>query len=281
MAKTTIAWTDYSWPVINGCHRVSLGCSQCYAERLTATRLRHVPRYQGLAEWRNGYPHWTGESRLDRDELYKPFRWKRHRRVFVCQMGDLFYERNTDEQIVEVFGVMAACQQHQFQVLTKRPERALDVLTTTQFAAQEIDFADNLVWDKLTWVWPLPNVHMLTSVEHQATLEPRMKALVRLPAVMRGLSVEPMLGPVDLEAVSPPMLDLLGWIIIGCESGPGRRPCRIEWVKALVEQCRRHRIPCFVKQLDLDGRVSHDPAEWPKWARVREMPRPIEGRWNR
>ena len=146
MGKTSIEWTDVSWPVINGCRRVSRGCENCYAERLAATRLAHLPKYQGLAVIKRGppkvlrrdfadgsvglrqvdgkaRPQWTGEARLWAKDLDMPLRLRKPSRIFVCDMGDLFYEEVPDEQIAAVFGVMAACPQHTFQVLTKRPER--------------------------------------------------------------------------------------------------------------------------------------------------------------
>ena len=125
MGKTSIEWTDYSWPVVNGCSRASAGCQNCYAERLAATRLRHHPRYAGLAEWHNGKPRWTGETRLAANELEKPLRWRKPRRIFVADMGDLFHRANSNETIAAVFGVMAATPWHTFQVLTKRAARML------------------------------------------------------------------------------------------------------------------------------------------------------------
>src|SRR5574340_367469 len=107
MGKTSIEWTDYSWPVINGCAPASPGCVHCYAERLTATRLRNQPRYKGLAVY-EGAPRWTRKSRLDLKALAEPLGWKKPRRVFVCDMGDLFYEENPDLEIAAVHGIIAA-----------------------------------------------------------------------------------------------------------------------------------------------------------------------------
>ncbi len=290
MAKTTIAWTDYSWPVIPGCQHVSPGCLNCYAEQLAATRLKNLPAYKDLAVWRDGRAHWTGESRLNVAELAKPLRWRKPRRIFVCQTGDLFYERNSNEDIAAVVGVMAACPQHFFQVLTKRPERALEWFQWVQaridgaewecqFQSGGYIFDDD--WEQMPFAksWPLPNVAIGVTAEDQQRADKRLPLLVRIPAVLRFLSVEPMLGPIDLELPSthcPPLYDLYHQVIIGCESGPKRRTCSLDFVGDLVRQCYDAGIPAFVKQLNLDGTVSHDMTEWPAWARVRQAPPELE-----
>ena len=124
MNKTSIQWCDYSWSPVVGCSRVSAGCQRCYAERLAATRLKHMRAYRDLARIReNGEPQWTGDVRLLPERLEDPLRHRKPARIFVCDMGDLFHEGVPDEYIAAVFGAMAACPQHQFQVLTKRPDR--------------------------------------------------------------------------------------------------------------------------------------------------------------
>lgn len=128
MNKTSIAWTDYSWPIVNGCRRVSSGCGGsdgggCYAERLAATRLAHTPKYEGLSRMTPSGPRWTGETRLWEPDLLAPLRLKKPSRIFVADMGDLFYEGVSDETIDRVFAVMALAKRHQFQLLTKRPQR--------------------------------------------------------------------------------------------------------------------------------------------------------------
>jgi len=299
MAKTKIEWTDYSWPVINGCRKVSPGCANCYAERLTATRLRHLPRYKDLAIWKDGKPLWTGKSRLDGDELLKPLTWKKPRRIFVAEMGDLFFDGNSEEEIAAVFSVMAACHQHTFLVLTKRPERASEVFGCTidleSFEATVAREAERYgrVWDsrgstphlypktppnllqRRAWVWPLPNVHFGVTIENQDVAQDRLANLGHIPAIKRWVSAEPLIGPLDLLGSVTPRLWAVGgidWLVVGCESGPKRRPCKLEWVEALVDQCLRLGVPVFVKQLNLIGQVSKDPSEWPTWLRRREYP---------
>jgi len=141
MGKTTIGWTDHTWPLVNGCRRISPGCGGasgvggCYAERLISTRLRHQPKYQGLAVYKEGNgPQWTGKTRLWEPDLLMPLRLRKAQKIFVADMGDLFYEKVTDAEIDRVFGIMLACivletwqkraiPGHIFQVLTKRADR--------------------------------------------------------------------------------------------------------------------------------------------------------------
>ncbi len=220
MGKTSIEWCDYSWPVVNGCRRVSAGCENCYAERLTATRLSQTPKYKGLAVFGKNGPRWTGEKRLWDPHLDMPVRLKKPSRIFVCDMGDLFFEEVRDEEIAAVFGVMAACPQHTFQVLTKRPGRARAWFrwlerfagrTTPRAAcvslAQRRCEHPSLrkLDDHAFWTWPLPNVWLGTSVEDQATADERVPILLDTPAALRFVSAEPLLGPVDLMRYLRPM----------------------------------------------------------------------------
>jgi protein gp37 len=322
MAKTSIEWTDYSWPVLNGCRRKSAGCEHCYAERLAATRLRDTRRYGGLALYGPNGPQWTGESRLDAEELVKPLRWKKPRRIFVCEMGDLFYEGNTNEQIAAVFGVMAACRQHIFQVLTKRPKRALEwhqwvesecagrfqapTLATiganlmnsigATIGEDEMYGAANRAAGKNL---PLKNVHLLVSCEDQATADERIPLLLQCPAFVRGVSLEPLLGPIDLthldaeaagnsqyivvDALTGRQTDMgrpcpdapkLDWVIWGSESGPRARPMELEWGASIVRQCRAAGIACFTKQIaNARDRKGSNPEYWPSGDWPREFPK--------
>lgn len=136
MGKTSIEWTDVSWPVVNGCRRCSPGCENCYAERLTATRLRAHPKYEGLAVYGQHGPKWTGRSRLWERDLLMPIKLRKASRIFVADMGDLFWEGVSDAEIDSVFAVMLACEifektaRHTFQVLTKRADRMRRYLQT-------------------------------------------------------------------------------------------------------------------------------------------------------
>ena len=302
MGKTSIEWTDHSWPVVNGCRRTSPGCENCYAERLSATRLSQTPKYKGLAvmkapppkvlrrERRDGSvqlvklqppgrPRWTGESRLWVPHLDMPLRLKKPSRIFVADMGDLFYEKVTNEEIAAVFGVMVSCPQHTFQILTKRAARMRDwfewvrekrggrgggfplgiALDLSAVAGKEV-----LRWPRAGIMdeelrWPLPNVWLGVSVEDQQRADERIPILLDTPAAIRFVSAEPLLGPVDLRrrivenraagTNSLEMVSGIDWIIVGGESGPGARPFDLAWAAALVDQCAAAGAACFVKQL--------------------------------
>jgi protein gp37 len=220
MGKTSIEWTDLSWPILNGCRRCSPGCEHCYAERLSATRLVKTPKYRGLAMFKPNGPQWTGESRLWIPDLDMPLRTRKPSRIFVADMGDLFYERNSDEEIAAVFGVMALACHHTFQVLTKRSARAknlLSRLTIDDAIAATVAFnvtcsasqtrairaalpaSSPFQRDSTAPLWPLPNVWIGASIENQKYADERIPYLLETPAAVRFLSVEPQLGPIDLS----------------------------------------------------------------------------------
>lgn len=131
MSKATnIEWTDATWSPVTGCKAVSPGCLNCFAARLSATRLRDTPAYAGLAKLNSsGRAVWSGKVRLHPGRLGQPLKWRNGKRIFVCDMSDLFHESVPDEFIDQVFAVMALCPQHTFQVLTKRAGRMRDYMT--------------------------------------------------------------------------------------------------------------------------------------------------------
>lgn len=234
-----IEWTESTWNPITGCTRVSEGCRHCYAERLVATRLRRTPKYAGLARMTaRAAPRWTGEIRLHQEVLDQPRRWRQPRLVFVNSMSDLFHESVPVQFIQRIFEVMKNCPQHTFQILTKRPSIA-------------VRHADTLTWSANIW--------MGTSIENDATTG-RADELRRIPARLRFLSLEPLLGPL-------PSLDLseIDWVIVGGESGPGAREMKTEWVRDLRDRCVDRGLPFFFKQWggrlksktgrELDGRT--------------------------
>lgn len=222
MGKTTISWTDLSWPVVNGCRRTSPGCENCYAERLAATRLRNTPKYSGLAVVKECGPQWTGQSRLWTPSLDLPLRTRKPSRIFVADMGDLFYEEVSDEEIAAIFGVMAACPRHTFQVLTKRADRMRRWFEWVAEASRDRFVGPALAEHAACWYqrhdqrstadllfrsadlaagrpWPLPNVHLGVSVETQKYLDERVPLLLETPAAVRWISAEPLLGPIDVS----------------------------------------------------------------------------------
>jgi len=212
--KTRIHWTDATWNPTVGCSPVSEGCRNCYAAR-DALRLGanpKTPNYKGLAtKTADGRPVFTGEVRCLEDRLDQPLRWKRPRRIFINSMSDLFHEAVPDEFIDRVFAVMAICPQHVFQLLTKRPERMRDYLSSNDTAVRVLKFLagflDGLpVRPKLIWHADdgmdglrQPNVWLGVSVENQETANERIPHLLNTPAAVRWLSVEPLLAPVNLH----------------------------------------------------------------------------------
>jgi protein gp37 len=213
---TAIEWTDATWNPVTGCSVVSPGCTNCYAMKLAGTRLKHVASRAGLTKMTKAGPVWTGETRFNANELLKPLRWRRPRKIFVCAHGDLFHESVPDEWIDRVFAVMALCPQHQFQVLTKRSarmrryfgqcERDVDPIIQEM---DQISFrlcGDDRMLPDGPW-WPLSNVWLGVSVEDQARADERIPDLLATPAALRFLSCEPLLGALDLRSIKHPARD--------------------------------------------------------------------------
>ncbi len=263
---TQIEWTDYVWNVITGCSKVSDGCKSCYAEGVDK---------RFAAQWGHEFKPWTAANathnvRLHNDRLDQPLRWKRSRRIFVNSMSDLFHEQVPDTFIIAVFRVMAAAQQHTFQILTKRPERMASIMERMQHILET--FYPESTWPEVHAPgWPLPNVWLGVSVEHQKAADERIPLLLQTPAAIRFLSMEPLLGAVDLlkngdilchcdgcldMAKQHPTtggLQRINWVIAGSESGPNRRPCDLDWIRSIRDQCITANIPFFLKQLYTGG----------------------------
>ena len=281
--KSKIQWTNRVWNPVRGCRRVSPGCENCYAERQAHRFSGPGQPYEALTKPTKGGPVWTGEARFVPEMLDAPLRWKKPQRVFVNSMSDLFHDDITDDQIAAVFGVMAACPQHTFQILTKRPERMLEWfrwISVSLPSCHPYGPARGVRWyawnepalkEAITpayshdpcWRWPLDNVWVGVSTEDQKRAEERIPMLLECPAATRFVSAEPLLGPLDLFAFlkgelraacltelgaahGVPGLDL---VIVGGESGPGARGCDIDWIHSIVDQCRDAGTACFVKQL--------------------------------
>lgn len=246
MGKTSIEWTDASWNPIVGCTEVSPGCANCYAARLAASRLAHVPAYQGLATIQTDnktggsasrHVRWNGEVRFLSERLTEPQHWKKTRRIFVCDMGDLFHEAVTDEQIKQVWFSMLHAPQHTYQILTKRADRMLQ-WTKHHYELHGIP----------------PNVWLGVSVENQHFADERIPLLLQTPAAVRFLSAEPLLGPIRLHraglgpAAPNDAAGWLHWVIAGGESGPHARPMHPAWARSLRDQCQAAGVPFFFKQ---------------------------------
>jgi len=211
MKRTTIEWTRATWNPVTGCTKISAGCKHCYAERF-AKRLQRM----GSTRYQNGF-----RLTLHEDLIDAPKRWKKPLLIFVNSMSDLFHERVPDEFIERVFRTMNECEHHVFQVLTKRSGRLRE-------------FAPRVKWT--------PNIWMGVSVENEKVLF-RVADLQAVPAQVRFLSCEPLLGPL-------PNLPLEGihWVIVGGESGPKARPMQVEWVREIRDQCARAGVAFFFKQ---------------------------------
>jgi protein gp37 len=249
--STTIEWTDVTWNPIRGCSLVSAGCQNCYAMRQAHRFARPGQPYEGLTELGPHGPRWTGQIRLVPKLLDAPLHWRTPRRIFVNSMSDLFHEEVPDEFIDQVFSVMASAARHMFQVLTKRPERMRQYCLSRAVMPREMfprlihrymDLDRSVEWTK---TWPLPNVWLGVSVEDQHTANERISLLLQTPAAVRWISAEPLLGPISFRAC----LNRLDWVVVGGESGSRARPCDVDWIRSIVQQCQKANVPVLVKQL--------------------------------
>ena len=208
-----IEWTEKTWNCITGCTKFSAGCMHCYAELMTR-RLKAM----GQSKYANGFEVVT----IHHDILEQPLQWKKPRRIFVNSMSDTFHKDVPEEFICRIFDTMNRAHWHQFQVLTKRSERLLEL-------DPHLDWAEN--------IW------MGVTVE-RADYTYRIDHLRKTGANTRFLSMEPLLGPIpDLN------LEGIHWVIVGGESGPGARPMLEEWVLDIRDQCQENDVPFFFKQI--------------------------------
>ena len=224
MAETQIEWTDATWNPVAGCSIVSAGCTHCYAMEM-AKRLQAmgVEKYAGLTKKVGNRTVWNGLVREDAKALTIPLRWRKPRKIFVNSMSDLFHERVSDNFILKVWQVMRDTPQHNYQILTKRPERLADLVST---------LVDDI----------LPNVWLGTSIENSEVAN-RIEHLRKTPAAIRFISFEPLIGSVG--AIDLAEID---WAIVGGESGKSARPIREEWIDEIYTQCLATNTAFFFKQ---------------------------------
>ena len=235
--STNIEWTDETWNPIVGCSKVSLGCDNCYAVGTVHRGL--AEQHRGLTVRAEGATDWTGEVRVVESMMDRPLRWTKPRRIFVNSLSDLFHPDVSDETIARIFAVMALAPQHTFQVLTKRPQRMADMLSTRLFWKVVASHCADDQTASLSWPYRtaianhqgLPNVWLGVSIESDRYAF-RADHLRRTPAAVRWISAEPLLGPL-------PSLDLTGidWLVVGGESGPKARPMHPQWVRDLRDEC--------------------------------------------
>lgn len=254
--KSQIEWTDATWNPVRGCSIVSEGCRNCYAMRQAHRMSGEGGAYEGLTRMTPSGPNWTGDVREVSGLLDQPIRWTKPRRVFVNSMSDLFHPSVSPQFIGRVFATMCVAQHHTFQVLTKRPERMLELVGGQglhRYVSDQVRVVSRESWKTR---WPLPNVWLGVSVENQETADERIPLLLQTPAAVRWVSAEPLLGPVDLsrwlDCAGPFWsnmdVDPLDWIVVGGESGPGARPMHPDWAREIRDQCVAAGVPFHFKQ---------------------------------
>ena len=297
---TKIEWVKNSdgtkgktWNPVTGCTKISEGCKHCYAERMSK-------RLAGRCGYDKEEPF---KVTLHQDKLDEPLHWKKPSKIFVCSMGDLFHDDVPDRFLDQIFAVMALCTGHAFLTLTKRPERmrgyicdwqtpfriakAIDALIVDEQIKQLCNIVKGEQWAIDTPIeWPPKNWWAGVTAENQQRADERIPILLQIPAAVRFVSVEPMLGPVDLTQIdiggnvwinsltgdcksyhpygglwkiNESKNNKLDWIICGGETGPGARPMRSAWVISLRDQCQEAGTPFFFKS-------------WGEWVRPSQMP---------
>ena len=293
MTDTTIEWTDKTWNPTTGCDKISPGCAHCYAEGV-------AKRFWGDRKF--------SDVQFHEDRLLQPLSWKKPQRIFVNSMSDLFHKKVTDEQLDQIFAVMALTLRHTYQVLTKRPERMQNYLRSDakqriRRTAVDIGRKLNLTaafepYETCQYDWPLPNVWLGVTTENQKTANERIPFLRHCPAAIRFLSCEPLLEPIELFDVDGEVslafqamyeremlfpADVIDWVIIGGESGHKARACKVDWIRSIVAQCQLAEVPVFVKQLgsypvenfgklELASKKGGDITEFPPELQIRQFP---------
>lgn len=288
---TTIEWVvalaqsrgaiPATWNPIEGCSRASDGCRGCYAASM---QRRFRPELVDVAP--DGYVRFNGTVNFLPGRLAIPLKAKKPRVYFVGDMADLFHPAVQDDWLDQVFALMALCPQHTFLLLTKRPERMREYLSSLisefdQMVGWTVRFRDAArkagallgdIADLRATTWPLPNVWLGTTTENQATADERIPHLLATPSAKRFISAEPLLGSLDLRMIMVPTtaggsapFDCLNgslahedgftpssrrldWVIAGGESGPGARPAHPDWFRALRDQCQSAEVPFLFKQ---------------------------------
>ena len=268
--RSGISWTDASWNPVVGCTKVSAGCKHCYAHTLHDQR--HAAKMAGETEGAKNlpdqydHPFTTVQRKPERLEM--PLRWRRPRRIFVNSVSDLFHPDVPDEFIDQVFAVMALADRHVFQILTKRPERMASYFQRVEtlypslwslvgsVPQQLLDKHADKIAAACERGIPLPNVHLGVSAENQRAWDERVARLAMVPAAIRFVSAEPLIGAIDVHSLkhsNDPDLSIfefgmIDWVIVGGESGPNYRPMDHDWARSIRDACVSEGVPFFFKQ---------------------------------
>lgn len=314
MGKTRIPYSQRNYETVGGCDKIKSGCKNCYAipliHRMNCCQKKQG-RYKGLVK--DG--DWTGKVELFEDRVEQPLHRGIPTTYFVNSRSDTFHKDVPWAFIDKIHTVMALCPQHKFLLFTKRWERARNYYTDETYGgnmraavvetnAMHISTAKHK--EAFPWldencgaslIWPLPNVHLYFSAGTQPEVDEAVSILLEIPVAVRGLSLEPFLEALHISSVPMGIVtkdeltytpvvarlqDHIDSIIVGCESGTKRRPCKIEWVDSIVDQCKEAGVPCYVKQINttdlrppgvFNNKVSTKPEEWPPSLRVRDMPK--------
>lgn len=292
--STKIEWTEKTWNPVVGCTKVSPGCQNCYAERM-AFRLgcmNPMSKYREVISYKPLPAHWNGQVCCDEKSLEIPLHWRTPRMIFVCSMSDLFHESVPFEFIDKVIETTEVTPWHTYQILTKRPERMLEYFKWRFNNADQhtLDNTKAVQWrinhniENTSLV--LPNLWLGVTAENQEMADKRIPILLQIPAAVRFVSIEPMLGDMDISWIwrnHDPLTDnVIDWAIVGGESGPKARLCKNEWIRNIVEQCKSASVPVFIKQIHkleyqkskktIKAKVVKDINLFPPDLRIREYP---------
>lgn len=288
---TNIQWTDETINPIVGCSRISEGCRNCYAETASNSgRLQQFQQYQKVAQW-------DGTVEFVESQLFKPLTWKKGKRIFICSMSDLFHENIPFSWIDRIFAVISVCEQHTFQILTKRPQRMKEYFEKKPYSRiktqiKTLPLPIDQLCNTLEIVTEIElkksyfkNVWLGVSCENQKMADLRIPILVNIPAEIRFISCEPLLENIDLNLEQYPLEIRPQWLIIGGESGTNARPCNINWLINLADQGKyTEEVFLFVKQLGsnlinnqgkrikLKDKKGGKIEEFPEELKVREFP---------
>jgi protein gp37 len=315
MQTTEIEWSEKVWNPIRGCSLVSAGCTNCYAMHVASRFNGPGLPYEGLTIKTSQGPKWTGEIMLLPEKLKEPLYMKKSQTIFVNSMSDMFHEGVPEIFIDQMVVVMALTPWHTYQILTKRAGRMRDywknfswaravgncegrdgVSTIHKHSMADLEYrfglrpaSHNVVRRD---VLPLPNVWLGVSVEDQERAYERIPILVDTPAAVRWLSMEPLLGPIDLTGNLPeeralrwyrPIIKMVDWVVVGGESGHNARPMHPQWARDIRDQCQPAGVPFFFKQngeyvsvSEVEGEGEH--YQFPDGATVRRLGKKAAGR---